>query len=76
MTVATVARAAVRIPETAAEAQLLVDNHLHSTPLTGRCLACHEPAPCPSRELAHVAFRRLGELPRRTFRLPDPAFAV
>lgn len=71
MSVATVVRAVVRLPDSAEEAQLLIDQHLASAPYTGRCLSCGEPAPCRRRELAHAAFRRLGELPRRVKRLPD-----
>ncbi|GAA2365314.1 hypothetical protein GCM10010432_22280 [Catellatospora methionotrophica] len=73
MTAAIMARGSVRLPTTAEEAQTLVERHLHGVPWTGRCVACGEPAPCRSRELAHAAFQRLGKLPRRRPRLPDAA---
>lgn len=68
MIATSVARAAVRLPATDAEAQALIDGHLESVPFTGRCTTCSEPAPCPSREPGHAVFQRLGTLPQRTAR--------
>jgi len=65
MSTITPVRAAVRLPQSAAEAQALIEAHIDTKPYTGNCIGCGKPAPCPSRDLAHAAFRRLGELPRR-----------
>ncbi len=65
MTTSVLARGVVRLPETTAAAQALIEQHLDNVPFTGVCANCGEITPCPSRILAHAAFWRLGALPRR-----------
>lgn len=62
--IAELARGVVPIPQSVQAAQSLIDRHVDTNP-GGRCRGCGEMAPCPSRHIAHTAFRALGALPHR-----------
>lgn len=62
--IAELVRGVVEIPRSVQDAQSLIDRHVE-TSLSGRCRGCGEMAPCPSRHIAHTAFRALGALPHR-----------